>query len=33
MRGAQLPAAMMSTGADIGQITRRLWAYAPGHRA
>jgi rusticyanin len=32
MRGAQLPAAMMGTTTDMGQIMGRLWAAAPGPR-
>jgi rusticyanin len=32
MRGAHLPAAMMGTTADMGQIMGRLWASAPGPR-
>jgi rusticyanin len=32
MRGGQLPAAMMGTGTDMGQIMGRLWASAPGPR-
>jgi rusticyanin len=32
MRGAALPASMMGTGTDMGQVMGRLWASAPGPR-
>jgi rusticyanin len=32
MRGQRLPAAMMGTGTDPGQVMGRLWANAPGPR-
>jgi rusticyanin len=32
MRGAHLPGTMMGTGTDMGHITGRLWANAPGQR-
>jgi len=32
MRGERLPAGMMGTGADPGQVMGRLWANAPGPR-
>jgi hypothetical protein len=32
MRGGQLPAAMMGTGVDMGQVMGQLWAGAPGPR-
>lgn len=32
MRGAHLPAAMMGTTTDMGQVMGRLWASAPGPR-